>query len=64
MDLLENRNRRIRAELREQAIAVASGMGGSEAIDEALPLLPEANDALQQEGFETAHWWPTGVVED
>lgn len=47
---------RRRNELREMAVAMGAGMGGSEAIETSLP--PIAG-SLQQEGFETEKWWET-----
>jgi hypothetical protein len=54
--LLEARQVRRRYELRELAVAMGAGMGGSEAINQALP---EVAEKLGGDGFENENWWET-----
>src|SRR5205085_12423284 len=54
--LLEARQMRRRYELRELAVAMGAGMGGTEAINQALP---EVAEKLSGDGFENENWWET-----
>ena len=47
---------RRRYELRELAVAMGAGMGGTEAINQALP---EVAEKLSGDGFENENWWET-----